>query len=147
MLRYLIIALLCIFTKSLNLQGKNMDTTWDKTRSLTAIKAPVLSKGELEMARLGKSLFFDKRISANGEVACISCHRPGRYFTDGLTTAKAIGVGKRNTPTVVNSFALSWSFWDGRADRIASQAVKPIEDSIEHGSNRVQVFRLSLIHI
>ena len=32
---------------------------------------------------LGRWLFFDKRLSKNGTVACATCHMPGLAFTDG----------------------------------------------------------------
>src|SRR5690606_9461928 len=38
-------------------------------------------------ASLGQKLFFDTRLSANGQVSCATCHQPQRRFTDGLPTA------------------------------------------------------------
>lgn len=35
-------------------------------------------------AALGKRLFSDPALSANGKVACVTCHDPARHFTDGL---------------------------------------------------------------
>ena len=35
--------------------------------------------------RLGHRLFFDPRLSANGQVSCATCHQPGRRFADGVT--------------------------------------------------------------
>ena len=31
-------------------------------------------------AKLGQLLYFDSRMSGNGEVACATCHQPERYF-------------------------------------------------------------------
>ncbi|SMF12708.1 cytochrome c peroxidase [Pseudobacteriovorax antillogorgiicola] len=118
------------------------EVIWKKAQSLSPLIAPQLTPREFQQARFGKELFFDPRISATGDVACSSCHNPIHYFTDKQKTGRAIGVGKRNTPTVINSFALSWNFWDGRVDNLASQALKPIEDAAEHGSNRIQVYRV-----
>ena len=36
-----------------------------------------------EKIALGEKLFFDGRLSANGTVACASCHQPRLAFTDG----------------------------------------------------------------
>ena len=36
---------------------------------------------------LGQQLFFDARLSANGTVACASCHVPTRAWTDGRAPA------------------------------------------------------------
>src|SRR4029079_16328421 len=46
-------------------------------------------------ARLGQFLFFDKRLSANGEIACATCHDPARAYADGKTLSEGLGVGKR----------------------------------------------------
>jgi hypothetical protein len=54
---------------------------------------------------LGEKLFFDGRLSADGTVACSTCHDPARAFTDGRTTSMGIkgGVGQRNAPTILPS--------------------------------------------
>ena len=31
---------------------------------------------------LGRRLFFDRRLSADGSLSCASCHRPDRAFSD-----------------------------------------------------------------
>src|SRR5258707_14561940 len=36
-----------------------------------------------EKIALGKKLFFDGRLSADGSVSCATCHDPARAFTDG----------------------------------------------------------------
>ena len=127
---------------SMNTYGNELSSTLIRAKNLFPVIPPTLNEREKQMAYLGRRLFFDKRISINGEVSCASCHRPEKYFTDGLKTANTLAKGNRNTPTIINSFSLTWNFWDGRADSLASQAVKPMEDPGEHGANRVQVYRL-----
>lgn len=39
-----------------------------------------------EKVELGRLLFYDQRLSANGTMACASCHEQGRAFTDGKAT-------------------------------------------------------------
>src|SRR5262249_27690344 len=55
-------------------------------------------------AELGKLLFFDKRLSSDGSVACASCHDPARAFGDGAANSLGIGGqrGGRSAPTVIN---------------------------------------------
>ncbi len=89
--------------------------------------------------QLGHRLFFDKRLSANGKVACASCHQPQKYFSDGLATGKALQLVTRNTPTIVGVSQHHWFFLDGRNDSLWSQALGPIENELEHGSNRAHV--------
>ena len=93
-------------------------------------------------AALGQRLFFDTRLSANGEVACATCHQPARYFTDGLPRGKALGTSRRNTISLVGAAYSPWFYWDGRKDSLWSQALSPLEDSQEHGTTRLQLFRV-----
>jgi len=93
-------------------------------------------------AELGHALFFDARLSANGEVACASCHQPDKRFTDGLDKARAIGESRRNTPSIVGLIYSPWLYWDGRRDSLWSQALSPLEDPEEQGGNRMHIARL-----
>lgn len=54
-------------------------------------------------ADLGHRLFFDPRLSANGKVACATCHVPARAFTDGRKTSVGVGRMTRNAPTVIGA--------------------------------------------
>src|SRR5574337_1422721 len=40
----------------------------------------------IEKINLGKQLYFDKRLSADGTVACATCHTPDKGFSDGRPT-------------------------------------------------------------
>jgi cytochrome c peroxidase len=84
---------------------------------------------------LGEKLFFDGRLSANGTVACASCHDPGRAFTDGSPVSIGIGnrVGQRNAPTILNALYNKAQFWDGRAATLEQQAALPITNPVEMG--------------
>lgn len=90
-------------------------------------------------AALGKKLFNDTRFSANGRISCASCHRADYGLTDNLPLGRGIGTaGRRTMPIAAASYA-PWQFWDGRADSLWAQALGPVENPVEHGSNRVQV--------
>lgn len=95
---------------------------------------------------LGHGLFFDTRLSSNGGVACASCHQPARNFTDGLPLARGLGRTSRKTMTVVGTAYSPWLFWDGRKDSLWSQALGPLESSVEHASGRMQVARVVAGH-
>ncbi len=88
-------------------------------------------------AALGQFLFFDRGLSANGEIACASCHQPARGFSDGRALAKGLAGGRRNTPTLLNVAFNHWFFWDGRADSLWSQALQPLEGRREEGGDRL----------
>ena len=88
-----------------------------------------------EKIALGEKLFFDGRLSANGTVACASCHDPRLAFTDGRPVAVGIlnRVGQRNSPTVLNALYNQTQFWDGRAATLEQQAGLPIVNPVEMG--------------
>lgn len=93
-------------------------------------------------AKFGEQLFFDTRLSANGGISCATCHQPERRFTDGLQKGQAIGTTDRHTPSIVGTAYSPWQYWDGRRDSQWSQALVPLEDPDEHGTDRVQVVNL-----
>jgi cytochrome c peroxidase len=61
---------------------------------------------------LGEKLFFDGRLSADGTVACSTCHDPARAFTDGRPTSIGIKgrVGQRNAMTILNALFCKTQF-------------------------------------
>lgn len=88
-----------------------------------------------ERVELGRKLYFDKRLSADGTVSCATCHDVTRGFTDQLPGSLGIGkqVGKRNAPAVLNAALLQTMFWDGRSPSLDHQAKQPILNPIEMG--------------
>jgi cytochrome c peroxidase len=88
-----------------------------------------------EKIALGQKLFFERRLSADGTVACATCHDPARAFTDGRPTSVGIHghTGQRNAPTVLNALYNKAQFWDGRAKTLEEQAALPIINSMEMG--------------
>jgi len=81
---------------------------------------------------LGKTLFFDPRLSRSGTISCNSCHNILAGGDDGRIVSTADGkIGKRNTPTVWNSAFISALFWDGKAATLEEQAKHPLVDSMK----------------
>jgi len=95
---------------------------------------------------LGRRLFFDAGLSADGRISCASCHDPARYFTDGRSTSMGLGATSRNAPTVVGAAYSPFLYWDGRRDSLWSQALTPLEASAEMGSTRLEVARRVTTH-
>jgi cytochrome c peroxidase len=54
-------------------------------------------------AELGHRLFFDPRLSANGKVACATCHLPAKQFQDGTPLAKGVGTTDRRTMSIIGT--------------------------------------------
>jgi len=91
--------------------------------------------------RLGQYLFFYPGFSANGRIACSSCHQPAHAFSDGRRLAKGLAIGTRNTPTLLDVAYGHWFFLDGRADSLWAQPVQVFENPKEMGSTRLRVAR------
>jgi cytochrome c peroxidase len=90
-------------------------------------------------AELGRALFNDVRLSANGKVSCATCHDPANGFTDCTPTGRGVGKGTRRTMPIAPAVYSPWQFWDGRADSLWAQALGPIENPLEHGFTRGEV--------
>jgi cytochrome c peroxidase len=93
--------------------------------------------------QLGRRLFFDPILSGDRTVACASCHVPDHGFAG--PNAVAVGVrgqrGRRHAPTLLNVAYGSAFFWDGRAATLEEQALLPIQDPLEMGSNPDEAVR------
>jgi cytochrome c peroxidase len=92
-----------------------------------------------EKVELGRKLFFDDRLSADGTVSCDQCHLPAKGFTDQLPTSMGIhhAFGQRNAPTVLNALFNTLQFWDGRAPTLEKQIEGPILNPVEMGNKSV----------
>ncbi|PTL77864.1 di-heme enzyme [Vitiosangium sp. GDMCC 1.1324] len=78
---------------------------------------------------LGRRLFYDKRLSANGTQSCASCHRQEYAFTDGRTTALG-STGehhRRNSMSLANvAYAASLTWADPVVPDLEAQALVPL---------------------
>jgi len=97
---------------------------------------------------LGRHLFYDKRLSINGEMSCASCHEQARAFTDGKR--HAVGATgehhRRNSMGLANAaYAVSYTWANPLIETLEQQALVPMfsEEPIELGlANREQeIFR------
>ncbi|MGY4158330.1 cytochrome c peroxidase [Bradyrhizobium sp. USDA 4461] len=86
-----------------------------------------------EKVELGKTLFFDPRLSASGIISCNTCHNLGAGGVDAGPTSVGHGWqrGPRRAPTVYNAVFNVAQFWDGRAADLKAQATGPIQASVE----------------
>ena len=94
-------------------------------------------------AALGRVLFYDTRLSANGRVSCGSCHRQAHGFAD----PRRLSVGFDGRPTRRHAMSLANAryyargrfFWDERAESLEAQVLAPIEDPLEMGATLAAV--------
>ena len=80
------------------------------------------------LARLGQALAFDKVLSGNRDISCMTCHLPAFGTGDGKSLSVGqggVGLGPnrshpsgvfipRNAPPLFNASAMQHLFWDGR---------------------------------
>lgn len=86
-----------------------------------------------EKVELGRSLYYDKRLSKDGTVSCATCHDPAMGFGDGKVVSEGVGglKGTRNAPTILNAVFNEVQFWDGRAASLEEQAKGPLTNPVE----------------
>jgi cytochrome c peroxidase len=81
----------------------------------------------------GRLLFGDPRLSADGRVACATCHQPTQAFQDGRATAMGRHAGIRNTPALLDVATQRWFGWGGAHDTLWAASLAPILDAREMG--------------
>lgn len=100
---------------------------------------PITNEG----ATLGRVLFYDKNLSANGTISCASCHKQAKGFSDDAVLSVGFNGGhtRRHAMTLINSkyYARGRFFWDERASTLEEQVLEPFQDSVEMGMTLEQV--------
>ncbi len=110
---------------------------------LLPVRFPKDNPYSAEKAELGKLLYFDKRLSADGTVSCATCHSPQFAYTDGKPVSDGIKGqrGGRSAPTVINRAYSLAQFWDGRAKSLEEQSIGPMANPIEMGNTHEAVVK------
>ncbi len=111
---------------------------WDLPAGFPVPLVPADNPISRQKVELGRHLFYDKKLSADGTFACATCHRPELAFTDGR--GQAIGVtgeqhprGAMSLANVAYNATLTWA--DPNVDRLEEQMLTPMfsERPIELG--------------
>ena len=93
---------------------------------------------------LGRYLFFDPVLSANGSVSCATCHDPAQGFADGR--AQAVGIDgqtlPRSAPSLWNIGFFSTLLWDGSKSSLEEQMQGPLYSPVEMGNNPAQLLEV-----
>ena len=98
--------------------------------------------GSSDAVVFGELLFFEPRLSVGGSFSCSTCHVPERNWTDNRTRGAAAAEVNRNTPTLMNIRQGHWFGWDGGADSLWAQSIRPILDPRELGASPRHVAEL-----
>ncbi|WOI23986.1 cytochrome-c peroxidase [Nonlabens ulvanivorans] len=97
-------------------------------------------------ATLGRVLFYDQKLSANGSVSCASCHQAEHGFSD--PNIQSIGfdgdLTRRHSMGLVNArfYAGGQFFWDERAATLEEQVLMPFQDDVEMGLTLTQLVQI-----
>lgn len=99
------------------------------------------------IVELGRHLFWDERLSANGKIACSSCHAASSWGADAERfSLDAKGkLTKRNSQTVFNSMLQPHLRWTGDRKSGAHQAEKSLNGSMGF-TNADDVIALLKLH-
>lgn len=95
---------------------------------------PLTEKG----FELGKKLFYDGRLAADGIVSCGFCHIQQDAFTHhGHSVSHGVGdaIGTRNTPPIQNLAYQTAFMWDGATTHLDLQPIIPFTSQIEMNGN------------
>jgi cytochrome c peroxidase len=111
---------------------------WELPKGFPKPRVPLDNPMSEAKARLGRYLFYDKRVSVNGTQSCATCHRQELAFTDGLA-APAGATGQSHTRSAMSlvnvaySAVLTWS--DPGLRSLEKQALIPMlgEHPVELG--------------
>lgn len=94
-------------------------------------------------ATLGRVLFYDKKLSANGTISCATCHQQENGFSDDaiFSTGFEGGLTRRHSMSLVNAawYGRGRYFWDERAATLEEQVLMPLQDRVEMGMTLEEV--------
>ncbi len=91
--------------------------------------------GHPKAIAFGERLFGDTRLSANGKVACETCHQAKRGFTDGRALSIGLDEVQRNAPPLFDLADQRWFGWDGGADSLWAASIRPLLAPQEMGNS------------
>jgi len=117
------------------------DWSWQLPPSFPPPLVPEDNPMSALKVELGRSLFYDQRLSASGEMSCATCHRPEQAFTDGRP--RAVGItgeehprGAMSLANVAYNVSLTWD--DPAPASLERQLLTPLlgHEPIEMGNER-----------
>ena len=106
----------------------------------------IFSKNKLteEGFQLGRKLFYDGNLSADGEVSCASCHQQFASFSNydhDLSHGVNNALSNRNAPALINVAWMDLLHWDGAINHIEVQPLAPLTNPSEMGESLENVLK------
>ncbi len=96
---------------------------WPEVAGYTAMEVPADNPMTEEKVALGKQLYYDQRLSGDGQRSCYGCH----LQENGLTDGRPVAIGAfdktltRSSPTMWNVGYYAALYWDGRSTALEKQ--------------------------
>ncbi len=143
-LRHLAIAgvIAAISTSTTAATPKAGDPSLQKWLLPEVVPQPENNKLTPERIALGKQLFFDPRLSGDGNMSCATCHNPAFGWSDGMPTGRGHKSKRldRATPVITNTAYNAVQMWDGRKRTLEDQAMGPMEATVEMNMDVKRLF-------
>ncbi len=128
---FIVLVSLLFIAATARAEGPNAKTLLEEAKQNfqpIVVPSPVNDSVAAARVELGRRLFFENRVSMDGNVSCAHCHLPEKLASDGLP--KAIGVfGKenpRNAPSIFNAALNFKQHWRGDRESLEDQAEKSL---------------------
>ena len=92
-----------------------------------------MSTDQKRIVELGKTLFYEKKLSGTKTISCSSCHDIAKYGVDNntLSPGDKSQLGVRNSQTVMNTFLYGDQNWDTKFKKVEDQVMGPIFNEME----------------
>jgi cytochrome c peroxidase len=137
------IALLCSACGPFDLTAAEMEQleTLEVTPSSLPPSPTNAYADRADAAALGRLLFFDRRLSSDGTVACVDCHDPDLGFSDDRRVSEGVEgrLGARHSLPITMAAIQPFLLWDGRADSVWRQPLLALENEREMNFTRTDV--------
>jgi cytochrome c peroxidase len=110
-------------------EGAGTPWLWELPRVVAPPPVPAFNAMTAAKVELGRRLFYDADLSANGTMACAACHEQRRAFADGNATRPGVhgDPGRRNVPGLAN---VAWmprlTYADPRVTTLEAQVLVPL---------------------
>ena len=97
------------------------------------LNIPSTNPLSVEGVKLGRMLFYEKKLSSDNSISCGSCHKQKFAFSDSVAFSSGVGgtLGTRNAFALSNLAFQDFFFWDGRATSLEQQVPSPIINPLE----------------
>src|SRR5688500_3776386 len=118
-----------------------LDTLMNVPQGFPESVFPVDNELTSERWALGKRLFYDPILSADGSISCASCHDQNLAFTDNKKFSEGVEgrLGNRNAPTLANVAYHPYYTREGGVPTLEMQILVPVQEHAEFDFNMLSI--------